>query len=306
MPLSNWLKHPKARPIGALFVAVLFCAGWIGYGLSESAHYQRQADANNEKYASYTREKVAKICVGVSRLEAVKCLHDARDAQREYRYSQLDLVAQRQSALWAYIMAAAAVIGMGLSVIGVWLVWTTFRATKEANVIASESERPWLELVVGDEIEAKGGDGRSSPSVSLSITLKNHGGVPAVRVSPCVILAVVTQGFHYGQEYARLAEHARNYADDLGITVHPGGDPIAIARNMVFGLIPLGDAKFDPNAPKTESSPYIGVAIIYHRPGSNRRYYVLRFFRTELPVWREGNIKIADIGGEHHGHFDRD
>jgi hypothetical protein len=41
-------------------------------------------------------------------------------------------------------MAAAAVIGIALSAVGVWLVKTTFDETRKANEIASKSIRPWI------------------------------------------------------------------------------------------------------------------------------------------------------------------
>ena len=126
------LKQPKVRLTLVLLLAILLCAGWIAYGLLESAKYERESAAKADNYARYTSDKVAEACVGIPILERVKCLQEAEDAKAEYEYNQADLVAQRQSALWAYIMAAAAVIGMGLSVIGVWLVWTTFRETKRS------------------------------------------------------------------------------------------------------------------------------------------------------------------------------
>ena len=146
MSRGDWFKHPKIRLISGLLVAVAFCASWVGYGLLQSAEYERQASANSAEYAKNTRDKVAKACLKLAGIDAVNCANNARDAETEYRYNQSDLVAQRQSALWAYIMAAAAVIGMGLSVIGVWLVWTTFRETKRSADSASNTYSAFVAL----------------------------------------------------------------------------------------------------------------------------------------------------------------
>jgi hypothetical protein len=132
---SNRVNVSKTGLIIGLLLALAICIGWIGYGLSKSAEYERQADNKRSEYSEYTRQKIADTCVGMPDLEAVKCRYDAFDAQREYNSNQSDLIAQRQSALWAYIMGAAAVIGMALSAVGVWLVKATFDATREANVI---------------------------------------------------------------------------------------------------------------------------------------------------------------------------
>lgn len=132
---SNRVNVSKTRLIIGLLLALAICCGWIGYGLSKSAEYERQADNQRTEYSEYTRQKIAETCVGIPDLEVIKCRYDAFDAQREYNNNQSDLIAQRQSALWAYIMGAAAVIGMALSAVGVWLVKATFDATREANNI---------------------------------------------------------------------------------------------------------------------------------------------------------------------------
>ena len=176
---GNWLKHPKTGLIGGLVVAVVFCAVWIGYGLLQSANYERQASANSAEYSRYTRDKVAQTCARLTGAQAVDCLYNAQDAQAEYSYNQADLVAQRQSALWGYIMAAAAIIGMGLSVIGVWLVWTTFRETRKANQISRDASRAWVSLTVGPAgkfwLSAEKLDFR------FNVILENHGDSPAIK-----------------------------------------------------------------------------------------------------------------------------
>ncbi len=185
MPRGDWFKQPKVRLTLGLLFAVLLCGGWIAYGLLESAKYERQSAAKTDNYARYTSYKVAEACVGVSHLERVKCLQEAEDAKAEYEYNQADLVAQRQSALWAYIMAAAAVIGMCLSVIGVWLVWTTFRETRAANEIAGTSVRAWVSVTL--ELQTPGrpyetqGNGFGY-GFAIRAGMKNHGASPASDV----------------------------------------------------------------------------------------------------------------------------
>ncbi|MGF7171522.1 hypothetical protein FHS91_003222 [Sphingobium xanthum] len=66
-------------------------------------------------------------------------MNDASHERRANERDEQDLVAQKRSALWAYIMGAAAVIGMCLSVVGVYLVYTTFQATREANKIGQDA-----------------------------------------------------------------------------------------------------------------------------------------------------------------------
>ncbi|MGQ3100487.1 MAG: hypothetical protein ACT6RX_05565 [Sphingopyxis solisilvae] len=122
----------------------------VGWGYLEGVQYERQTNNATEEYAKHTDEKVAKTCVGIAAVERIKCMNEAFEKKREYESNQADLIAQRKSALWAFIMGAAAVIGVGLSAVGVWLVKTTFDETKRTNNIAKENQdlqvKPWLDI----------------------------------------------------------------------------------------------------------------------------------------------------------------
>jgi hypothetical protein len=183
---SGGVNVSKTGLISGLLIALAFCLLWIGYGLLESGKYQRQADDNSREYARYTGDKVAEACVRISPLEKVKCLNEAIDAQRQYEANQQDLVAQKQSALWAYIMGAAAVLGMALSAVGVWLVKTTFDETRKSNEIALMAQRPWLDV----EIELSGiARSKNGYDFRMAIKVKNVG------LSPAIHLRYAVEGF---------------------------------------------------------------------------------------------------------------
>jgi hypothetical protein len=177
-------KLTKTRLIGlASICAFVACAIGIGWGLLESSKYQREADNHARQYAEYTRDYVGQSCVAMSPLRKADCLDDARDKRRAYERNEQDLVAQRQSALWAYIMAAAAVIGVGLSAVGVWLVYATFRETKGATTVANETLahtqetdrqllRPWVSAkIIPREVVANG----NGVKVRFDVVCQNHG-----------------------------------------------------------------------------------------------------------------------------------
>jgi hypothetical protein len=166
---SNRVNVSKTGLIIGLLLALAICFGWIGYGLSKSAEYERQADNQRTEYSEYTRHKIAETCVGIPDLEAVKCRYEAFDAQREQSNNQSDLVAQRQSALWAYIMGAAAVIGMALSAVGVWLVKTTFDETRLANILSKSQQRGRIEL------DFQGRIGNETGNLIIAIRGRNIG-----------------------------------------------------------------------------------------------------------------------------------
>lgn len=115
----------------------------VGYGLNEQAAYEQEARQKSSDYAEHAANKIRQICGTVAAREEAACIKDAvaeyrlktRDNQREHD----DLVAQRKSALWTSIMGIAALIGMGLSAIGVALVYTTFSESRKTNRLAMKA-----------------------------------------------------------------------------------------------------------------------------------------------------------------------
>jgi hypothetical protein len=220
---GSWANISKNRLIFVAIVFLTFCAVWIGYGLLESGKYEQQAQNKNREYSEYTRDKVAEACVRITKTDKIKCLNEAFEAKREYEYNQSDLVAQKQSALWAYIMAAAAVIGMALSAVGVWLVKTTFDETREANIIAREigqaQVRSYLTIKhVYIEIT-------ESHLPEFGFTVANYGQSPALQFKP-----------GYKIEYAHLT-----MASSADITQTSGvcGEQVNIPTTNDFVIAPI-------------------------------------------------------------------
>jgi hypothetical protein len=175
---SDWGKRVKAGLKFGLPIAIL-SLGFIAWGLSESAKYQGEANNHARQYAEHARDKVEQSCVGSAPLKKRECINEAREKQRAGERDEQDLVAQRQSALWAYIMGAAAVIGMGLSAVGVYLVWTTFAETRESNNIAKRTAadqlRPYV-YITDEFMELDSG------CAKIKLHLRNFGQTPAKNV----------------------------------------------------------------------------------------------------------------------------
>lgn len=174
----------KTGLVFGLIAAIVMCVIFIGYGLREGAKYERQANNMSAEYSEYTREKIAKTCVGIPSLEAAKCRYNSFDAQREYEHNQRDLIAQKQSALWAYIMGAAAVIGMALSAFGVWLVKTTFDETRRSNEIAAKTAHNQLRAYVTQQTAKVRRLRAPAGKIKIEATawVTNNGQTPAYNV----------------------------------------------------------------------------------------------------------------------------
>lgn len=132
---------PWVKALGSIGLALAAAA--VLSGLFYQIRYAQQANygaaeyARNAAYESYKPCRVSPI----AKLE--QCLANAK---REYdlksndnRRDYADLVAQQRSALWTGIMGIAALIGMALSAVGVWLIWTTFRETRRTAEIAQSN-----------------------------------------------------------------------------------------------------------------------------------------------------------------------
>ena len=135
MPDGNRSKRPPTWVGWAVGVLGLALAAFsVGFGLSEQRRYFKEAHQAGSEYARYAADQAGQSCRVLADPEQSKCLTDAereyemkrRDNRRDYA----DLVAQQTSALWTSIMGVAAVTGMMLSVVGVWLVFATFRETR--------------------------------------------------------------------------------------------------------------------------------------------------------------------------------
>jgi hypothetical protein len=284
----------KTGLISGIVIAVVIAAAFIGWGLSKSAEYQRQADDHTREYAAYAYDKIWKTCPSPIIGDHYECSAQARHEQRAYERDEQDLVAQRQSALWAYIMGAAAVIGMGLSVVGVLLVWTTFRETKRANEIteriAKLERRPWISLSMA--VSDFANFSRDDFCLRVAITIKNVGQSPANGVS------IRAKGFnalgprsHVQSEF--LDQHLEETADRIssGLVLIPNEE---IVTDLEI-KIPRG--LFNTRGDVVMVAPFVIASIAYGATldsslmGQTCKGYLFRqmlgggyAFRDEMPL----------------------
>jgi len=272
----------KTGLIAGIVVAVLIAAAFIGWGLCKTAEYEREANNQAREYAAYTDKKIRKACLSLPPVYQKDCAAEARHEQRNNERNEYDLVAQRKSALWAYIMGAAAVIGMGLSVIGVFLVWTTFDATRKANVIANDALdgqlRPWVNFDAEfGSLQCVGG----TLKIRAKTEFKNMG------TSPALYLTYATALFNEPWPGERVFNYmptlfegdARKHHDR---TLFPGekwerGFPAEL-REAPTGAHPL----------------MLVVAVRYRSPYSKTYRYTCKIYDLRDPEHRDGLIEFVD------------
>lgn len=110
--------------------------------LEGEARYRSVIHRENADY------RVEWVCKSAPSQQA--CIDEARQTARENEREEQGLAAQKITAWWTKVMGVAALIGMALSAVGVWLVKTTFDETRNANEIAintlTTENRAWLKV----------------------------------------------------------------------------------------------------------------------------------------------------------------
>jgi hypothetical protein len=272
---GNRGDHTKTGLIAGIIVAALIAVAFISWGLWKAAEYEREASDQAREYAAYTDEKIRKACLSLPPVYQKDCATEARHEQRGNERNEHDLVAQRKSALWAYIMGAAAVIGMGLSVIGVFLVWTTFDATRKANAIANDALdgqlRPWISIGI-DYYGLTFKEGVLSANLKLYV--KNRGTSPALYVT--YTAAVYIEKMH-GERVFNLMP---TFFEEDGATHHnktifPGDewDKECFIENENF---PVGPQPL-----------MLVIAVRYRSPYSTKHRYTCKIY--DLNQWNRAD-----------------
>ncbi|MGL4640695.1 MAG: hypothetical protein ACRCVX_13310 [Shewanella sp.] len=180
---GDWGKYSKIAGLAALIlIGSLFTyAATIPYGQSLKQEAANKASIERDN-AEYT---IKWVCS--SPLAEKDCVTKTRQAENENARNAEDLGAQKLSAWWAQVMAVAALIGMALSAVGVWLVKTTFDETRKANEhsedalihakkMAQLELRPYVQI---EQISC----GKDRHKAEVRIKVKNFGLTPATEFS---------------------------------------------------------------------------------------------------------------------------
>ena len=176
MSRSNW-------SIIATLIGLATVYWLVGDLASVSRQIQSEATDRSHEYGKDADSYVERRCEGLAATASEDCTRQTDQAARENQRVELDIAAQRMTAWWTQVMGVAALMGMALSAIGVWLVWTTFRETKAANEIAKEGQRAWLYI---ESIEARQYGvivtGKLQIFTNVTLRIKNSGLSSAVNV----------------------------------------------------------------------------------------------------------------------------
>jgi hypothetical protein len=207
MPRGGWGSVIKVAGLIALVALTgLFLFAWT---VPYTRSIEQEATQRSEIYRQNAEDRIKRVCS--SAFAKPDCVGETRQAQRENERQEQDLAAQKVTAWWTRVMGVAALIGMALSAVGVWLVKTTFDETRRANTLAKKSQR----AIISVKLDAKD---VNSGYLVCALRAENIGGTPALEVGVEIELSkdeIVPYGFSNTPTY----KHIIKPGETAGISV---------------------------------------------------------------------------------------
>ena len=99
-----------------------------------STALENEASNRSNIHRQNAHDRIEWVCP--TAISQPDCIDETNQAARENEREEQDLAAQKITAWWTKVMGIAALIGMGLSAAGVWLIKTTFDEARRGNEIA--------------------------------------------------------------------------------------------------------------------------------------------------------------------------
>jgi hypothetical protein len=183
MARGDWFSN-LAVGLAAILAALI--GGWLydEAGLLQSVYEQRAAE-KTQNYINAASIRANRRCASVPRPEIRLCVQEEYDSARKGEHDEADLQAQLVTSAWTRAMGIAAIIGMSVGILGVGLVFFTFRETRKANQIARDALegqlRPWVDFEAARNGQIEVVDGNVELTVPVDFT--NVGVSPAIDLT---------------------------------------------------------------------------------------------------------------------------
>lgn len=214
---SNRGRFDYLGLLAALAIALPLYVAMIWDMSAQQARGEVEATYAARDYAESTDKHIRDLCV-VGPLQArLECAKEIIAANRESERGERDLQAQEAMARWTFVMGGVAAFGVLISLIGVGLVYVTFRETRraadaglEANSIARETGQAQVRCylsVMECILVYKGSEWH------LGCKVKNTGQSPALKVTWEPDLAMVVKNCEDFQSANPEPQQAKVHTD---------------------------------------------------------------------------------------------
>lgn len=168
---SNRLRNYSVG-LGAGFLLALSIGVplWTTATSSEEAIHRQADKAANQSHSGYiaVREKCSTI---VTPAEKQECVASESKPYREAERNERDLEAQQVMANWTRVMGQTAIVGMGLGIISVLLIFVTFWETRKSADAASRNLEAFQKVESGTLVPQL----EFHPGVGLCLVVSNVG-----------------------------------------------------------------------------------------------------------------------------------
>lgn len=283
--------------LAGLLAALALILPSYGYMIWDMSAQQARSEVETEyaarDYADSIARRVRESCDGAVALTQLECVQDIISEARVSERNERDLQAQETMARWTIVMGGVASLGMLISIIGVGLVYITFRETRRAasagihaNEIARESSERQLRAYVG-VVDFGIRDISPGKHPFFSVKYENAGQTPAGEL-------ICRSRLEYtSQDPTKVRFKAAPPGRTSKFNLAPGGHGWSQIRTSA----PLSQSDYDKL--KSGQTTYVFAGYIIYRDAFGIRRFTL--FRTHLladTIEENGFAKVAnDIKG---------
>lgn len=187
--MSNGNSNDHIARLGLVLIVVVL----VGIVAFQKSGYEHVNPVSNEyetsEYQKRANARVENECSGIQGVDFAKCANEIEKAARDAHRSQKDLKAQRYMALWAFFMAAAGIVGLIVTGVGLYFIYRTLVASEKATKAAVEAvnvTRDMGERQIRAYLAVENSTVRNlavGQNMKIEFSLKNSGQSPAKNVS---------------------------------------------------------------------------------------------------------------------------
>lgn len=191
---SDRNKNLPILGILTAIVALVLCCSIVGMLAYSSGQEAERLNKTPAAYNKAAKNKAQEDCVGRKGNAAFECIYEKVASSKQQAHDEQDLMAQQKSANGTMITAGIALIGLFVSGVSMWLLYTTFQATRAGNKISENvgyyQLRPFLIASGFEWIQFQ--DDQTATFMRICINWMNAGNTPASDVS-FDVLHIVTK-----------------------------------------------------------------------------------------------------------------
>lgn len=298
--------------------------------------YIERAAEYSDDHRRAASDEMQRHCFRLPAVEAAECESQARNAAQQQQREEHDLSAQNRMALWTKWMGIAALVGMTVGIVGVVLLWSTFRATQNAALATAESarhaaraakaavdqHRAWLKVtdlsVVAIKF-AKAEERAGKPeyiAAEVKVRIENVGATPATHVhwEPCIWpyaaldANIDNWAILWNRASSDFAERARAQSG-YGFVIFPDDEPVELTHTANTLVWPVAGRMAISSSIDTPFRLFGVVAIIYEITSGDEGMTLVPFMMNvgegeltfaklaEKPVWIDDEIHTMRMAG---------